>query len=178
MVVHKKLNIRRRSEVRKRDIIDIGLPEIRKYYEQYYEIAVKDRLKPQVFMDILADFHEQVFQDIVFEGKIFYLPFNLGSVYITKRKPKVEFDEDFNIVKTSAALDFKAMRELWESDPEAREAKIKVYHQNDHSDNYKYSFTWSRKRSSLPGIGVYRFIPTRSARRALAKKIKTEGIPC
>lgn len=129
-------------------------------------------------MEILAKFHERVFEDIVFEGNIFYLPFNLGSVYITKRKPKVEFDEDFNIIKTTAALDFKGMRDLWESDPEAKAAKTKVYHQNDHSDNYKYSFTWSRKRSSLPGRGVYRFIPTRSAKRALAKKIKTEGIQC
>lgn len=161
-----------------RDIIDIGVPEIRKFYEKYYKKKVKDRITPATFLKILETYNQRVVDDILFEGKIYYTPYNQGTMYISKRKPKVEFDENYKLIRTTAAIDFKAQNELWASNPEAKAAKVKVYHQNDHSDGYRYSITWSRGRTATPGLSTYRFVPARSVKRALAQKIKNGGVEC
>ena len=48
----------------------------------------------------------------------------------------------------------------------------KVVHLNEHSGGFKYLFYWNRKGTTTKNALKYRFIPTRTIKRTLAKYIK------
>ena len=60
---------------------------------------------------------------------------------------------------------------LWYSDPEAKESKIKVRHLNKHSDGYRFSILWVKKRARFKNSTFYYFKIVRQLKRALTVSI-------
>lgn len=153
---------------------DYGLPDYRKYYEERYGKLPVSVLE---FNEIIKTFYGKVFEDIVFKGFQFNLPGNLGVLTLSSRKPVIQLDSDYNVVRSNAPTDYKATKELWESDPEAKAKRIRVYHDNSATDGNIYSIKWVTSRK-LGGhfLGVYKFKPSRSNSRKLAKILHTTGL--
>jgi len=80
------------------------------------------------------------------------LPYRLGVLTIKKSK--------LNINKP--LIDYKA----------TREAGMKVYHMNEHSRGYRYMFNWKKSQCIVPNKAAYKFLPTRTLKRELARLIK------
>lgn len=161
-----KTNSRRKS--------DYGLPDYRLYYkERYGELPVE----ASEFNEIIKEFYERVFEEVVFKGFQFNLPGNLGVLTLSARKPVVQLDSEYNVVRTNAPTNYKATKELWESDPEAKAKRLRVYHDNASTDGNIYSIRWVPEgRFRTHFIGVYRFRPSRSNSRKLAKNLKLNGV--
>lgn len=162
----KQTNSRRKS--------DYGLPDYRLYYkERYGELKVSD----SEFNSIIKEFYERVFEEVVFKGFQFNLPGSLGVLTLSARKPVVELDSEYNVVRTNVPINYKATNELWASDPEAKAKRLRVYHDNVSTDGNIYSIRWVMdKRFRSHFMSVYGFKPSRSNSRKLAKTLKLNGV--
>lgn len=120
---------------------------------------------------ILKKLNSLIMLSLILENNLFIIPFRMGELSIKKRKTKVKLDSEGNLKKSRLPVDYKATKELWASDPKAKEDHIKIYILNDHFGNYRAFFHWKKKDINTKGIKPYSFIPTRDIKRRLAKEI-------
>lgn len=128
------------------------------FYEKYIEEI--DEGSPydvdyNTFRDICEKFYKGV-MDHIFEGGLYILPYNMGDISIKGKRVKV-------LDKYTMPIDWKA----------TNEAGKKVYHLNDHTNYYKYRFSWSKIFRHTKNKSRYRLIFTRTNKRRLAKIIKS-----
>ena len=113
---------------------------------------------------------------IVNEGKDFVMPFRLGSVGIRKQKIRVHMNEDGTVDKRFLRPDWKATKDLWERDVEAKVSKQLVFHLNKHFGGYNAKWFWDKSTCSIPNQTAYSLTMTRDNRRKLSKAIFNEEL--
>lgn len=92
---------------------------------------------------------------IVREAFVCYLPYGLGSIFVTRKKQK------------TTAIDLNAYSKH----------KVIVPFRNLHTSGYVYRFKWSRKESSLNGKYYYKFSAVKDdVKRELGKRGLAEWI--
>lgn len=111
------------------------------------------------FYDICSEYYNEVVKSILYDGKEFKMPFSIGEIYIRKYKPQLS-----DIKKRTSFIDWKNTAKL---------GKI-VYHLNEHSDGFKYTIKWKKKKNMIRYIDIYKFVPTRNFKRTLASIIKNK----
>ncbi len=127
---------------------------IRDIYSHYKESVVEGLQKSySVFASVLRDANITIVNELLLAQEIKF-PNTLG--YFRIKKSKMSF-KDTNTLKINWKL--------------TKETGHKVYHTNDHRNNYKYKFYWHKQR--LVGVRPYSFIPSRGNKRALAKILLT-----
>ena len=85
----------------------------------------------------------------------FHMPYRLGKFFVLKEK--IDLD------RLAQAIDWEKTNKY---------GKI-IYHLNEHTNGYKYSYQWEKKKSAIPNLYFYRLVPTRDNKRRLARLIKT-----
>jgi hypothetical protein len=152
--------------------ISIGAEDFYKYYlcnrKSNHELLQKE------FSDILYEFHDAVTNFCVYDNYILHLPFNLGNIYIVKKKLKIFIDDNGKLVKR-APVNYLATKELWERDEEAKKNKKLIYYLNEMTDGYIMSWKWNKSKVTLVNKGVYIFRPLRQIKRKITEALeKTE----
>lgn len=107
------------------------------------------------FRDLVEAFYKEI-ADYILEGGLYILPYNLGEVSVTGKRPK-------KLDKESLPID-------WE---ETIKHGKQIRHLNEHSNYYKFRFRWSKKYRHFKNKTQYRLVFTRDNKRKLAKKIKS-----
>lgn len=104
------------------------------------------------FKKIITCFAEKLSEGIV-KGKSFKLPKRLGILEIRKR-----------VTKFGKSIDFHLTKKYGET----------IYHTNKHSDGYYALVHWdkSRPQGSFTNKMLWKFTPTRTNKRTIAKSIK------
>jgi len=111
------------------------------------------------YVGICSDYYKAQMEDVFKKGARIRFPYRMGDLVVIKKRLK-------NFCKEHLSIDWATSRKLGK----------RIYHINDHSDNYKYMFKWSKKMSRVtPNIGQYRLVLTRTNKRKLAECIKTGG---
>tara|TARA_R100000541_G_scaffold56072_2_gene65294 strand:- start:172 stop:642 length:471 start_codon:yes stop_codon:yes gene_type:complete len=110
----------------------------------------------KTYRSVIEEFNKKTIEDILLNTGEFKVPHRLGEIRIQKRKMK--FDP------TKMKIDWKA----------TREAGHKVYHLNDHRDNYRYRWYWRKKNVIVQNKTLYSFIASRANKRELARLLKTD----
>ena len=110
-----------------------------------------------LYQEINHEFYKEIVKYIIEEGGVFEMPFRLGKFFILKEKV------DLNKLNWHA-IDWAATNKY---------GKV-IYHLNEHTDGYKYSYQWEKKNSRLQNLYFYRLVSTRENKRRLAKLIKTK----
>jgi len=123
-------------------------------------ISDKEELSPYIvtnkeYRNILKDYILAVCIEIL-EGRIFYMPYGLGSLSVVKRK----------------IIPGKRLSPDWESI--LKYGKL-VLHLNEHTNGYKYNFKWDKQTCRFKHHKLYRLVLTRDNKRTLAKYIKQKG---
>jgi hypothetical protein len=150
--------------------VDYGIKDIYKFYKSYSDNPV-----PYVtFVRIWKTFVDKITDGIVLEGKDFVMPFRLGSVGIRKKKIIVQMNDDGSIDKRFLRPDWKATKELWKVDPEAKENKQLVFHLNKHFGGYNCKWFWDKSTCSVQNQTAYSLVMTRENKRKLAAAIFDE----
>lgn len=149
-----------------------GIREAYRFYKSYSD----DPLPYKLFRDVWNDFIDQVTQGIVEEGKDFTMPFRLGSVGIRKRKIKVIMNPDGSIDKRYLRPDWKATKELWERDEEAKKEKRLVFHLNKHFGGYNAKWFWDKSTCIVKNQAAYSLTMSRENKRKLSEAIFNEDI--
>jgi len=137
-------------------------------YKLYKEKS-KDPLDIKEYLDIVHGLNKFIIKKVL-EGHTVKLPEGLGELSIIGKEVKPKIDKDGNI--TGLAPDWKETIKLWNENPEAKELKTKVYHFNEHSNNIRYKYIWSKKRVLISNKTVYSLRLTRENKRMLSSLVK------
>lgn len=149
-----------------------GIKDIYKFYKSYSNNPVS----PDVFRRVWDGFIQKVTDGIILEGKDFTMPFRLGSVGIRKQKIIVIMKDDGSIDKRYLRPDWKATKELWAQDPEAKERKQLVFHLNKHFGGYNCKWFWDKSTCSVQNQTAYSLSMTRENKRKLSVAIFDEDV--
>ena len=123
-------------------------------YKDYIEANTPYDVPIKVFKQIVTEYFKYLRDEVMLNSKEIKIPCRLGTLQIIKHKPK-EYSGK------SLRIDYKSTKEL---------NKL-VYFLNDHSNNYKYRYHWSKTACITPNKTKYQFVATRENKRNLAKLI-------
>lgn len=123
-------------------------------YKDYIESNTPYDVSYNIFKQVVTDYFKYLRDEVMLNSKEIKIPCRLGTLQIIKHKPK-------EYTGKSLRIDYKSSKEL---------GKV-VYFLNDHSNNYKYRYHWSKKACITLNKTKYQFIATRDNKRKLAKII-------
>lgn len=138
-----------------------------------YKTTVENPVDIKTYLGLAAEYN-QFLIDKVLEGKEVTLPSRMGTLSILGKKQQIKYDKEGKI--TGLAPDWVETKKLWERDPVAKETKKLLYHTNDHTDNVRYKYLWSKKNVLVENKTLYSLRLTRTNKRAVHDKI-VEGVP-
>jgi hypothetical protein len=146
-----------------------------KDYWQYYCKNCK-KIPYKKYKEILDFIMEQYSFLISEKAMDIKFPYRLGQIRIRKyfKSPKFEGGELVN----NLPINYKATKELWESDPEAKENKQVIYLLNQHSDGYMYQirYTVSDIANRYDKLRFLKYKPARIMSRQFSKNIREHKI--
>lgn len=140
---------------------------LRDSYKSYKEISTNP-VDISLYLRIVNQFMLFLVTKLLHIGEV-KLPQGMGVVSIIGKKQKLKV-EDGKI--KGLAPNWKATKELWELDEEAKTNKQIVYHFNEDTQGIRYRFKWSKQRVLMQNKSMYRLIMTRTNKRTLANLIK------
>jgi len=141
---------------------------VRDSYKLYKKI-VENPVDIKIYIKYVNDYHKFL-MDKVLSGEEITLPARMGTLSIIGKKQKITFDE--NGIMKGLAPDWVKTKELWEVNPEAKEKKKLLYHINNHTDNTRYRFLWSKTNILTKNKILYSLRMTRDNKRAVHGLIK------
>lgn len=162
-----------------------------KFKEENKEDCKKYKLTKTLFNAILNNYYQQVSKLIIEEYFTFKLPFRLGYLAIKAFKIKLEVIEG-KLNKKRLIPDYAATRKWYMKNfpiecptyyaamlyirklkKECRGNEIKmIYHYNDKTDNFAYRWIWNKGTIGISNMSVYKFLPVRSNKTAIANFVK------
>ena len=134
----------------------LGLKDSYKDFKNTEKLGDYFKIDYKTYRAVCESFNKLTVEDILFNTGEFKLPHRLGSIRIQKKK--------MNFTKEALKVDWKASRELGK----------RVYHMNDHSDNYRYKWYWKKTNAIVQNKSLYSFTASRANKRELARIIKNE----
>jgi hypothetical protein len=126
------------------------------------------------YAKVLNEFNKAVVHEILQSAFEYIMPCRLGTLRIKKYKPTIKVLKNGSI-KGKLKPDWKATKELWAKNEDAKKNKKLVYHTNDHSDGYEYKWHFSNYRSTCKNKSAYCFVPSRTNKRAITALVKDEN---
>jgi hypothetical protein len=125
--------------------------------KQIYDFYLSSTKSPVTYKEfaIICKQHNKLFMEYVLDKAAnMRLPFRLGFLRVKKTKM------DYKHMK----LDYGTYNKTGQ----------KVYHMNEHSDDFKVRILWEKSKCVIPGKRVYCFQPTRDNKRKLASIMKAD----
>ena len=139
------------------------------YYKNYKKTC-KNPVDKKTYNAILTEIFTKMGEHVVNNNYTLRFPYNLGSVMILKRTTTTKFDDEGNII-TNRPVNYRATLDLWEANPKAKEDKIRIYHENYHSDGYVFFLKYLKKSAIYRNRYVYNMQFARRIKRQLAQNI-------
>jgi hypothetical protein len=143
------------------------MKNLRESYKLYKKTAEKP-IDVKTYLILTADYNKFLISKVQ-EGKEITLPSRMGTLSITGRKTKIRFDKEGNII--GLAPDWVKTKALWESNPEAKAKRKRVFHINAETDGVRYKYLWSKKNVLVENKTLYSLRLTRTNKRAVHTKI-------
>jgi hypothetical protein len=134
--------------------VDYTIDDIYKYYKELHK---DDELMvdAKTFKKVLYSFNKKIFESILEDSEEFKIPKRLGTLRI--KKTKMNFSGNI-----SCKIDWALTKQY----------NKKIYHMNDHTNNYRYRFYWKKTTCNAINKTAYSFEATRSDKRKLAQILK------
>lgn len=141
-----------------------GINNFYKFYKSKY-----NKVDEKTYKKIIDEFNQIVIDNMLNEGLNYIIPFlNLElTIRKDKRKPKIKNGKLIN----NRPVDFKATNKLWKENPEAKEKKLLIRHNNSHTSGYVFRIYCKKFKSPIKNRSLLKFRPMRGFKRALAKRI-------
>lgn len=126
-----------------------GTVNIRTVWQTYCKnTKPSERLSLKQFMTFMKEFNGQILNEL-YNGERINLSHKCGYLQIVKRK-----------------MSFKSASHLRIDWHTSKQLKKRVYHLNEHRNNYTYRFKWTR--GGIHYIAAYTYMPLLKYRRRLA----------
>jgi len=149
------------------------------FYDKYIENIEKNTIyhvsKP-THTNILKDFNTEIMKLIIEKSFEYVLPFRMGALRIKNKKTQLLLDDKGELITRKLTVNYKATRELWNSDIESYNKRKLIFYTNEHSDENKAFFYWNKKKMNFKNSYYKSFIPSRVNKRWLAATIKNPDL--
>lgn len=148
---------------------DFGIPDYKKFYEKKYNNGIKYKN----YNKIIKEFNEGLIDLILNEGLSYTIPFLLFEITVRKEKriPKIKD----GILINNNPINWKATKDLWEKDSEAKEMKLRVRYDNFHTSGYIFRIYLKKFKSKVKGRSYFKIKPNRKFQRGLSKRINDQS---
>lgn len=130
----------------------------------------------QEYSAIIKDINLAIVKLVILENFEFKIPCNLGTFSVRQAPVRYKLKEDGELNTKILTADFKATRELWLKNEEARKAKKLIFHTNEHTNGNRMTYWWSKKGAKASGIAVYYFQACRQVKRLLKDYIMDKDL--
>lgn len=138
---------------------------IRSTYKEYRGLGGK--INRTDYMKLCGLFCKFLVKNIL-EGNKTGLPHSLGYIQVVGVKNKPKF---INGIIKNLPPNWTETKKLWDKSETAKENKTLVYHENDHTDGFRYKFLWIRKNIRNKYKSSYSLKMSRENKRTLWKNI-------
>jgi len=127
-----------------------------------YKQSINNTIELKEYIIYANEFNKFLINKVL-DGYEVTLPARLGTLSIIGKKENIKFDENGKI--KGLAPNWVKTKELWDSNPKAKEEKKLLYHTNSHTDNTRYKFFWSKQRILIQNKILYSLRITRTNKR-------------
>lgn len=128
----------------------------------------------QKYCEVISDLNIGLRNLIVEKSFDFNIPYRLGNLSIKKSKLEPFINNEGELVNI-LPIDWKATKDLWSIDEDAKTKKTLVRHLNKHSQGYVMRWKYNVLKANYMFKTVYRFIPCRTAKRMITSVVKDEN---
>ena len=148
-----------------------GKNKVQNCYTQHdmYDDYIKDKpvdseyhITYKQYIELCNMFYDAMIDHILETGLGFRMPYGLGELKVVKKKSKTS--------RLSTHPAFINNTVDWGL---TQKYGKYIYHINEHSNGFRYSFRWRKCENSLKNKVLYRLVMTRQIKRRLAKMIKS-----
>lgn len=140
------------------------------YYRHFIKKHKMTHISRVKFGEILREFNGHVRDRISTKGAEYIIPNKIGKIELRKIKTEVKIDEDGNILN-NLPTNWKATRELWATNPRAKEKKIKIRYTNEHTDGHTFRIFYRTSKANYKNKSIYKMQFNRSMKRQLSLSI-------
>ena len=143
----------------------------------YYKYFKKDnptlKITYQQYTKIIKQFNENLINLIIDENVTYVLPYLGSSLSIrkTKRIPRIVDGKLYN----PTPVDWVATNKLWDEDEEAKDKKLLVRYNNNHTSKYVFRVSFRKYIHPFINKKYYNFQTSRKFSRLLAARINDEN---
>jgi hypothetical protein len=128
-----------------------------RFYKAYKKDYPDSKVNVALYSKIIQSFNQAVIDKILEDQFEFEMPYRLGTLRIRKQKHSLD--------PAYLHVDWKA----------SKEAGVRVYHLNDHTDNYMYRWLLNKRVVRYRNKQIYSLTIVRAAKRRLAAILKDEA---
>jgi hypothetical protein len=140
------------------------------YYRSFSKNSEFKHIDRSLYGNVLREFNDYVRDGISLKGAEYILPFRLGKIQLRKKKTEVKIGENGEIIN-NLPPNWKATRELWGINEDAKKKKIKIRFTNDHTDGYTFRIVYLRSKANYKNKSIYKIRMNRMMKRNLSKSI-------
>jgi len=127
------------------------------FHKAYKKDYPDTKVNLKTYSKIIQMFNNEIIKQILEEQLEFEMPYKLGTLRVRKQK---------------TPMDVKYLRIDWAA---TKKAGTRVYHLNEHTNQYTYRFLWNKRVVTYKNKHLYSLTIVRSARRRLAAILKDEA---
>lgn len=139
---------------------------IRKSYRLYKKVSEQPiDIKHYIY---LANDYNKFLMEKVFAGEEVTLPLKLGTLSIIGKKQEIKYNEKGELILPP---NWGKTKELWDSNPIAKENKKIIYCLNEQTNGVRYKVFWSKKLMMVENKILYSLKMTRENKRRINKEI-------
>lgn len=149
-----------KGDYKMKELYDSYLDFMGKPLESKFGEPNRTIVSSKIFRSVLKDYFQEWIRLILYENERFKIPFNMGEIYIKKKKMNLT-----NLIKyQKLQVDFGIFQKTGK----------KVYFLNEHRNGFKYHIKWDKKVTGKRVIGHFPYMikPIRPWSRELAKILK------
>lgn len=137
---------------------------LRDSYKKYCS-TTESPVDIKTYLLIAAEYNKFLIEKVLLGYEV-TLPARLGTLSIIGRKQQITVE---NGKIKGLAPDWVKTKKLWERNEKAKQEKKILYHTNNHTDNVRYKFFWSKNKVLVTNKSLYSLRMTRNNKRAVHK---------
>lgn len=142
------------------------------YYVKNYKGTVNTYSK---FAEVLNKINQAFANEFADTGYEIKLPKRMGMMCISKRKGIVWINNEGKVC-SNRPINYKATKELWANNSEAKEKKQVIRLENKHTDGYQFRIYYKRVVANYRNKSIYTINPNRTMSRRFSKNIRNGKI--
>lgn len=145
---------------------DVSMFDFYKKYESH------DKYSRAQYTGFISDYYKAI-ANLILDGFTYKFSRRLGSFRVQKFIPSYVKYPLINgeVNKRGMKINWGATMKAWNDNPAMKEKKILLYHENKHSDNYKYHLYWYKAGMNFTNNKIYGFKPCRNLSLAMGDRI-------